>query len=108
MTFSKKRGAHDLTASNPDIGGYYYRCRNGVVTIPVLHSLRPGEGVVSAFLDSLPTDTRIEFRCVLNPHLADALARRGYRRVTIPVPEMGKGEVDDCAWVRDAVERVAR
>jgi hypothetical protein len=68
------------------------------VTVPVIQSADPGKGHVSRWLDSLPADTRIEFRCVVSPVLRGALARRGFRPVSIPVPELGCN--DDDAWVR--------
>lgn len=97
VTLSRKRGPHDLP---PPLRGYYYRCRNGTVTVPVISvpAAEQGKGHVSRWLDALPTDTRIEFRCVVNPILRASLAKRGFRPVSIPVPEMGC--TDDDAWVR--------
>lgn len=97
FAFAAEVGPHDLPAET-GLNGYYYRCDDGLVTVPVVIAAEPGTGACSRWLDSLPTDIRIEFRCVMNSVLAGALARRGFRREAISVPELG--EVDRNAWVR--------
>jgi hypothetical protein len=101
--FAQAIGSHPLTTLQPDIGGYYYRVRPGLVTIPIIISTMRERGRVSEFLNRLPTDERIEFRSVLHLGLRKALHRRGFRRVAIPIPDCG--DVDDCAYVRNPKKR---
>lgn len=106
VRFSNREGAHPLSEFVRGLGGYYYRVKPGLVTIPVIISPDEGKGIVSTFLDNLPRNERIEFRAVMHPGLAKALHRRGFRRVNIPIPEMG--DVDTDAYVRNAQKGKAR
>lgn len=106
IRFSNREGAHPLSVFVPGLGGYYYRVKPGLLTIPVIISPDEGKGIVSAFLDRLPTNERIVFHFVMHPILRKALHRRGFRRVAIHIPEMG--DVDDLAYVRNAKKEKAR
>lgn len=106
VQFSAKEGPHPLHEFGPGLHGYYYRVKPGLVTIPVIISQDEGKGKVSEFLDSLPMDERIEFRAVMNPILAKALRKRGFRRTNIPIPDMA--DVDTDAYVRNSKKSKTR
>lgn len=46
--------------------------------IPMIVAEREGSGDVGRFLDTLPTDRRIAFPCVISRRLAGMLVRRGF------------------------------
>ena len=48
------------------------------IYIPLLRAENPGNGDVSRFLDSLPTDRRVVFPSVISRKLDEMLARRGF------------------------------
>lgn len=92
---SDELGAHSYPRG---LAGYWWRCERGIVWIPAISATRPGSGACSKFLDWLPRDTCIVFSCVINPKLADMLARRGWRRIAIWVEMYGEWDAD--AWMR--------
>lgn len=101
MIFSQEIGSHELATIDIDLCGYYCRIDKTTVKIPVISSRDPGKGNMRRFLDTLPNDERIEFRCVMDDHLAAALSRRGFHIETIKETFNGFYVVDANAWVRD-------
>jgi hypothetical protein len=68
-------GQEDMLA--PGVKGYAIVTEKGLY-IPFIAAVVPGEGKVSAFLDTLPKDRRVVFPTVLNSKLQGMLQRRGF------------------------------
>ena len=88
-----KRGA-PLTLGKEDLlapGVRVYAIKHdGAIYIPFIAADTPGNGDVSRFLDSLPTDVTIRVPCVINRILAAALKRRGFVETQEYAEEVGE------------------
>lgn len=97
---SRVPGAHELRTVAPGVVGYYYRCEDGLVTVPLIQAVSPGNGDVARFLDGLPHDERIRFCCVVSPKLVEMLVKRGFCNQPYYIDEIGE-------WDHDAYYRAA-
>lgn len=79
----------------PGVKGYTIDNDDGL-WIPVIYAENQGSGQVAAYLDSLPTDRQVTFPNVMNPKLAEMLARRNFHLVQLHHPDVGRYD----AWRR--------
>lgn len=78
LTKSLMRSFRGTRLLAPGVLGILYDTKDAI-TIPVILAIEHGTGAVSRYLNSLPTDRRIEFPTVISERLREMLLRRGFR-----------------------------
>ncbi len=105
---ASRKGARIVPGHEPEIApgirGILFDRADGIY-IPLIRSVNPDQGVVSKFVDDLPTDRKVIFPCVMSPALEHILTKRGFKFKVIELGNEDEGDPEPVAvecMVREA------
>ena len=85
----------------PGVRGYQIEVRKGEVYIPLIAAEEEGSGLVSQFLDALPTSVTVKFPNVVNGKFVGMLKRRGF---VCLIEHCDRTDEDVAVWTRMAIK----